>query len=444
MTRMTRRIITASFILVFLITAPLIILYASGYRYNRKRGTMQGTSAITISTKPKGARVSINGIAQNELTPFRITQLFPTTYHLKVEKQGYTSWETTVVVEPWKNKLYSSVRLFSLTPPEALPPSCARHSILSHNPPSPWTLLSSSSSDPFILFNAHKKTCTPLKMDSPPIATTEDSSGNSYALLSLSRQPKLTVVNSPLIGNEKVRNFSLKRPATHITLLNDREVWAWDAASISRIINFGDQQTMTNLKVIDLLPLQNGLYTLEEDPLGTLILRLRNSDDPSLYRTIATLVLSPESQFIHRSPTDTLTILDNRSSRVVLIDLTRPESPPFEFSLFTHAAWSTTGEYLTLSNDHEISLLHYDKKKNGQRVTLLTRISDPLRSVLLIPEIGYVAYTTPTHLSFISLNSEIDSFPHTPFALPESVILGFSSDTLYLASQNTIFKYELP
>ncbi|MFA4873149.1 MAG: PEGA domain-containing protein [Patescibacteria group bacterium] len=444
MTRNTRRIIAGLFILAFLITAPLIILYASGYRYNRKRGTIQGTGAITISTKPKGATVTINGIVQNNLTPFRITQLSPTTYHIKIEKQGYTSWETTAAVEPWENKLYSSVRLFSLASPIALPSSCTYHSVLFHNPSSPWTLLSSSSTDPFILFNANNETCVFLDTKGALIATAEDLTGNSFVMLTQSRQTVLTIVTSSLIGKDNIKSFPLKRTATHVAHLNDRDAWVWDSASVSRVLNLGSQYLNAKLNIIDILPMQNGLYTLETDPTGSVALRLRDNDDPNVYRTLSNLALSTETQFINHSPTNTLTLFDNRNSRVVLIDLTDTSLPPLEFSFITRAAWSQNSESLILSNDHEISLYLYDKKKNAQRAILLTRISDTLRSVLFIPEIGYVAYTTPTHLSFISINPEIDAYPHTPFPLPESDILGFSSDTLYLASQNKIFKYDLP
>ncbi|OGL88538.1 hypothetical protein A3I42_03005 [Candidatus Uhrbacteria bacterium RIFCSPLOWO2_02_FULL_49_11] len=444
MTRTTRRIIAGSFILAFLIAAPLIILYASGYRYNRKRGTIQGTGAITISTKPKGATVAMNGIVQNELTPFRITQLFPTTYHLKIEKQGYTSWETTAVVEPWENKLYPSVRLFSLTSPEALPSSCAYHSVLSHNPSSSWTLLSSSSTDPFVLFNADNKKCVSLNTKGALIATAESLTGNSFAMLTQTRQTILTLVTPSLIGKDNIKSIPLKRTATHFALLNDRDAWVWDSASISRVLNLGSQYLNAKLNVIDILPMHDGLYTLETDSTGSVALRLRNNEDPNVYRTLLNLALSTESQFIGHSPADTITLLDRRNPRVVLIDLADTTIAPLEFPLITHAAWSKNSEYLILSNDHEISLYHYDKKKNDQRAVLLTRISDTIRSVLLIPEIGYAAYATPTHLSFISIDPEIDAYPHTPFSLPESVILGFSSDTLYLASQNTIFRYEVP
>lgn len=443
MTRTTRRIIAGSFILAFLIAAPLIVLYATGYRYNRKRGTIQGTGAITISTKPKGATVTMNGMAQNDLTPFRITQLSPTTYHLKIEKQGYTSWETNAVVAPWENRLFSSIRLFPLNIPEAMSTACAYHTLLSHDSSSPWTLLSSSSTDPFILFNAKNKKCIPIKTQGSLIATAEDPVKNSYAILTQSRQTMLTIITPSLIGKDNVKSFPLKHAATHVALLNDRDAWVWDAASASHISNLGSQYVNAKINVIDMLPLPDGLYTLETDSTGSAALRLRNSDDPSIYRTISTIALSVDSQFISRSPADTLTILDRRNSRLLLIDLAHAESAPDEFSPFTHAAWSANSEYLIFYNDHEISLYQYDKKKNRQRAILLTRISDTLRSVHLIPEIGYAAYTTPTHLSFIAMNPEMDAYPRTPFSLPESDILGFSSDTLYLASQNTIFTYEL-
>ena len=55
-----RRMVYASFIIIFSILTPIIILYTQGYRYNFKRGRVQKTGILIISSIPKKADVYLN------------------------------------------------------------------------------------------------------------------------------------------------------------------------------------------------------------------------------------------------------------------------------------------------------------------------------------------------------------------------------------------------
>ena len=52
-----RRTIYILFIVIFLIAAPLVVLYSEGYRYNLKRGKIQKTGILIISSLPKKADI---------------------------------------------------------------------------------------------------------------------------------------------------------------------------------------------------------------------------------------------------------------------------------------------------------------------------------------------------------------------------------------------------
>lgn len=88
-----RRVVYIFFIIVFLITVPIIILYTQGYRYNFKRGKVQKTGIFIVSSIPKKANISLNGkIIEGEQTPSRIEKLLPADYEIALSKEGYHNW----------------------------------------------------------------------------------------------------------------------------------------------------------------------------------------------------------------------------------------------------------------------------------------------------------------------------------------------------------------
>ncbi|MDO8668770.1 MAG: PEGA domain-containing protein [Candidatus Buchananbacteria bacterium] len=112
-----RRLIYLFFITIFLIVTPLIILYTQGYRYNFKRGKVQKTGILIVSSIPKKADIYLNGkIIENDQTPTRIEKLLPADYEIKLSKEGYHDWtkklqiseNSTTFAEDvilWKNNL---------------------------------------------------------------------------------------------------------------------------------------------------------------------------------------------------------------------------------------------------------------------------------------------------------------------------------------------------
>jgi tRNA A-37 threonylcarbamoyl transferase component Bud32 len=56
------------------------------------------TGEIRISSKPSGAKVSLNGNHMGRVTPSLLSGLSPGTYTVNLEKEGYKAWEKEVVV----------------------------------------------------------------------------------------------------------------------------------------------------------------------------------------------------------------------------------------------------------------------------------------------------------------------------------------------------------
>lgn len=83
--------------LLFLISAPLIILYSQGYRIDSENKKIVKTGGVYLKIIPKGAMVSIDEKIKRK-TDFLsggifIGNLIPKKYFLKIEKVGYQFWK---------------------------------------------------------------------------------------------------------------------------------------------------------------------------------------------------------------------------------------------------------------------------------------------------------------------------------------------------------------
>jgi hypothetical protein len=94
-----RRIVYVFFIGVFLIVAPLIILYTQGYRYNFERRTVQKTGIMIVSSIPRKADIYLNNTRYAERqTPAKIERVLPGDYEIRLEKEGYHTWQKRLPV----------------------------------------------------------------------------------------------------------------------------------------------------------------------------------------------------------------------------------------------------------------------------------------------------------------------------------------------------------
>lgn len=98
MHRRARTAIALLFVIGFFATAPFVLLYTAGYRWNMRKGRVEKTGLIQASTKPEGARIFLNGVLQKRVTPAGFKRILPDDYDVRLEKQGYFPWEKTLEV----------------------------------------------------------------------------------------------------------------------------------------------------------------------------------------------------------------------------------------------------------------------------------------------------------------------------------------------------------
>jgi len=81
------------------LTTVCVVLYSEGWRFNTKNKTLQKTGMLAIRSTPEGAKVYLNG-KTTTATNDTIQSLTPGAYSIKVEKEGFETWEKEIEIFP--------------------------------------------------------------------------------------------------------------------------------------------------------------------------------------------------------------------------------------------------------------------------------------------------------------------------------------------------------
>lgn len=95
-----------------ILVALYIVLLASGYKFDNFKKVFVQTGSIYINSNPKDVKIYLNGKLKATKTPFKLGYLIPGNYELKIEKEGFQSWEKNLTVKPSLVTSESEVILF--------------------------------------------------------------------------------------------------------------------------------------------------------------------------------------------------------------------------------------------------------------------------------------------------------------------------------------------
>lgn len=112
MKKRTRRILFVVFLGAFLITAPVVVLYTAGYRYNFGTGRIVQTGVLSASSIPKGASILLDGTDSRATTPTLLKNVFPGDHELVAKKTGYSTWKKVLAVESRRTTFADDIVLF--------------------------------------------------------------------------------------------------------------------------------------------------------------------------------------------------------------------------------------------------------------------------------------------------------------------------------------------
>jgi hypothetical protein len=136
-----------SLIGLFLVVAPILILYTIGYRYDWQTKQIKKTGVISIDVEPDDVDVYLNNTRIKKNIPIRLTNIAPEQYDVRIEKPGYKTWQKDIIVISKQTTFIKDVTLIK----DQLP------TILSRNLDLPIKSISASADGRFVLISYNQE-----------------------------------------------------------------------------------------------------------------------------------------------------------------------------------------------------------------------------------------------------------------------------------------------
>lgn len=110
-TRPWRRLVFYLFVLLFCILAPIIVMYASGYRWDFKNGFLKEIGVVSIDVLPEDVSVTMNGLVLKDKVPIRLSNVAPKNYEISISALGYKTWNKDILVQNKQTSYIKDVQL---------------------------------------------------------------------------------------------------------------------------------------------------------------------------------------------------------------------------------------------------------------------------------------------------------------------------------------------
>ncbi|KKW31683.1 MAG: hypothetical protein UY76_C0052G0007 [Candidatus Uhrbacteria bacterium GW2011_GWA2_52_8d] len=112
MSKSLRLFLFLLFVAAFLISAPVVVLYTAGYRFDLTHGRIVHTAVLNISSEPRNATVLVDTAMYSDRTPAVLETILPGDHLVRLEKTGYLPWETTLSFESREARVMGPIVLF--------------------------------------------------------------------------------------------------------------------------------------------------------------------------------------------------------------------------------------------------------------------------------------------------------------------------------------------
>ncbi|MBI2475223.1 PEGA domain-containing protein [Candidatus Uhrbacteria bacterium] len=312
------------FVAAFLISAPIVVLYTAGYRYQFGANKIVQTGILNVASFPKGASIFIDNKKQKENTPAVIDDVMPGKHIVRVQKDGYTSWQKTLEINSKQTTFADDIILFLEQAPESTTIALTTEPVINKSTKQ-WIYITDDGSWIEVLMKEN--------FDTLP--------------KSLLRLPK-----------QKLQTYSVK--------------WT-DTNEILFIEATGTKQakTLLNVKTDEQKPFDEKLSALSIKNLSDRSV-LSIKDENNVAKIIAYLPLG--SYIFDNSPNPYFLLSDTSHNRLIIIDPTQTQETILLNVSANQWNWSKTGGALLFSDGFDVAVY----SPTSHRQETLTRVSEPI------------------------------------------------------------------
>ena len=429
-----------------------MIFYAAGYKFSLSGIKFQRTGTFIFDTKPKGAKIFINGQPQQTFfkkyysqeksfikTPAKIKNLLPGEYNIKFELDSYWPWQKKLTIYPGTSTYAEDIYLFKKNLPILLLPDKINNSQLSPDKNKLTILINKQ----ITILNLTNEEQTKLPFINRLSTTTYSWSPSSKKILlnksiinikNGKESRTLGIDLTDYVKNE-INNLKWDFYSDDKLYYNDKNnIYSFSLSTKSKKIIL--QYPPTNNYLIK----DNNIYLIEQ--LGnTNNLNIFNLDSGELVRKIN---LPGSDNYYFINPTHSLLNLYDQDHKILYLinPLSLFYSPVQETINNIQYTYWVNNNKLLYANDFEVWL--FDLEHNQK--TLLTRISQGITGIIWHPSNNYIIYSTDITINTIELD-EREKHNITEIIKLDKIafpVLNQKGDTLYfyakIGNQEGLYK----
>jgi hypothetical protein len=385
------------FLFAFLITAPLVVLYTAGYRFDFTANAIVHTGVLNVTSVPRSATVWIDGEKQSDRTPSVLDDVMPGDHRVEVTKDGYTRWEKTLLVESRDTTFVYDAMLFLETAFEVVDERDIFTTSLSPDDHTLAYLIHEGSwVELWSLHENEQKLLTRISYsEDTDYQLSWSAKGTHLALEQHNDELSILIVD--------VQNGSTVD--THSVLQTAEAHW-WDAGEDNNLFVRFDENvyklSLSDNTLAEIVP-RNPTNTITKDGAVELV---QSSDHVALARTedeVASIITYlPYGQYrFLPSPDDVVMLEDIERSRLILVDLNDVEQPILINKELAHWKWHENDDLLLFSDGFDIEIY----TRSSHTTQTLTRLSEGITDLAWYPLGNTILYATSSELIAFELES---------------------------------------
>lgn len=408
MTLGIRRILFLIFMVAFIVIAPLISLYAAGYKIKLSwpinvKEILQKTGMFVFDTEPGGAKIYINNKPRQLFfkkyflnkdenfikTPAKIKNILPGEYDIKLELDGFWPWQKKLSIYPGQATIVKNICLFKKNLPAKILDLSTQNFFISP--------------DKQFLLLANDKKIIDINNENEIIIL--PSIINKIQTVKWSSDSKKILVNTTIFNIDNIDNYI---PLDNLIGGNIKNI-KWNSNSNEIFYQHNNSIKSFNINSSDdeiILNKEEYYEYLIKDNYIFLILNTNKSTKLNIFSVKSKKLIekidlpySLQYKFIN-SDHRVINLIDTKYQILYLIEPLSKINPIKEIiNNIKYTKW-IDGEHLLYANDFEVWLYNF----NNYKKTLLTRISQPINKIIWHPSNNYVIYSTNKSINIIELD----------------------------------------
>ena len=409
-------------------------MWAQGYKFNWHNKSWQKTGVLFLEVKPEKASIYINNKSYAEKTSARIKNLLPGKYNVKVEKEGYITWDKDLTIYPNTTTFAQYIRLFKNDPP-TIKLTEQKIVLFSENENNTIALVTE---DNFIyIFNIEKQSFDKISfIDFKPKKIFLSQNTNKILLQTDNDWQLVDIIT------KKITSIKLNISQPVFDNNNTNILYVLSDRGIEKI-NLATLETTTILEadIINFYIKNNDLYYLNKKE-NNIELILTNLNSLQLKETVGQLPISQDYTF-YPAPDNLLNLTDNKNNILYIFD---PDTKIFPekqtiISEVKYLSWHENGSLLFI-NDYEIWTY---QKHDGQYIkNLITRLSSKINHALWFTYDTHLIYLTDSGLYITEVvTSDNKIVKYEKIKTGQMAYLTKNGEKIILLTNDLIYKSDL-